>query len=437
MSGELVRAARALVSGRLREDYAFVVRDGTIAAAGDFEELRRDAKHLASRTFPADRLVVPGFINGHSHAYQILLRGWADDWPFAKWRSEALYRVVPKLTPDDVYWTFVLAFSEMLAAGITTVAEFFYLNGAGNEHAEAAIRAARDAGIRLVFARTWMDADYAPPEFRESAETAARRTRELLQRYPEANVCVAPHSLHAASQAMIRAAADFAREHDCMLHVHVAEGGYEGEATLRDFGRTPIALLDDLGALNERCVAIHAIYLTQDDRERLAGSGARVVHNPTTNQYLGDGICDVTQLQTMGVATGLGTDADVRPSLLAEMRAAALLQKIKYLDGAAFSASQAYALGTAQGARALRIAGGDLVAGAPADFVVLDASDIDPWSPPLNALVYRGEDAWVQATFVAGRRVNVGEPSALARRARDAVSAVAKRLGLPFFGGFP
>lgn len=428
MKGELIRCARAVVSGKVREDYAFIVREGKIATAGDFHEVRSGARHLVERTFPADRLVVPGFINGHSHAYQILLRGWADDLDFATWRSDALYRVVPQLTPDDVYWTFVAAFSEMLAAGITTVAEFFYLNGEGNARAEAAIKAARDTGIRLVFARTWMDASYAPPQFRESADVAAERTRELMERYPEANVCVAPHSLHAASHEMIRAAAEFARAQDCMLHVHVAEAAYEGRQTLEKFKRTPIALLEDLGALNERTVAIHAIYVDDDDRRRLAGSGARVVHNPMTNQYLGDGICDVRALRELGVSVGLGTDADVRPSLIEEMRAAALLQKILHLDGSASRAHDAYEMGTNEGARALRVAAGDLVTGCAADFLVLDASQIDPWSPPVNALVYRGQDAWLQAAFVGGRRVHVGEPSSLARQARDATAALAKRL---------
>lgn len=428
MSGELVHCARALVSGNLRENYAFVVRDGTIVDAGDAHDVRARARHLASRSFPADRLVVPGFSNGHSHAYQILLRGWADDWPFAKWRSDALYRVVPQLTPDDVYWTFVAAFSEMLAGGITTVAEFFYLNGDGNAHAEAAIRAARETGIRLVLARTWMDAPYAPRAFREPVDVAAVRTGELMDRYPEANVCVAPHSLHAASHAMIRAAAEYSRERDCMLHVHVAEARYEGEQTLREHGRTPIGLLHELGALNERTVAIHAIYLDDDDRALLARSGAHVIHNPMTNQYLGDGICDATALRASGVTIGLGTDADVAPSIIEEMRAAALLQKILHLDGSAFGAAAAYALGTLDGARALRVGGGDLVAGALADYVVLDASAIDPWSPPLNALVYRADDSWVQATFVGGRRVYVGEPSALAARAREATAAIAKRV---------
>jgi 5-methylthioadenosine/S-adenosylhomocysteine deaminase len=425
---ELVRCGRAIVSGEVRNDYAFLVRDGVIADAGDYRNLRAGLRNVSERSFPIDRLIVPGFINGHSHAYQILLRGWADDWAFARWRSEALYRVVPQLTPDDVYWTFVAAFSEMLAAGITTVAEFFYLNGAGNAHAEAAIRAARDTGIRIVLARTWMDADYAPPAFRETIDVAAERTRELMHAFPEARVCVAPHSLHAASHEMIGAAAEFARENDCMLHVHVAEARYEGEETERRLGLTPIALLEQLGALNERTAAIHAIHLGAGDAERLATSGASVIHNPMTNQYLGDGICDVAGLQALGVTIGLGTDADVHPSLLEEMRAAALLQKILHADGAASQASQAYALATMQGARALNVPGGDLLAGLPADYLVLDASKIDPWSPLLNAIVYRGEDSWVQATFAGGRRVYVGEPSPLAQQARRATAAIAKRV---------
>jgi len=425
---ELVRCARAIAGGEERRDFAFVIRDGIVTDAGDFTAVRERARDLDARAFPADRLVVPGFVNGHSHAYQILLRGWADDWPFAKWRKDALYKVVPKLTPEDVYWTFVAAFTEMLAAGITTVAEFFYLNGGGNAHAEAAIRAAADAGIRLVFARTWMDASYAPAEFRETSAVAAERTRELMQRFPEANVCVAPHSLHAASHGMIRAAAEFAREFDCPMHVHVAEAPYEGQETLELHGATPIELLDRLDALDERTVAIHAIYVSEREKELLARRRARVVHNPQTNQYLGDGICDVVGLLQLGVTVGLGTDADVKPSGIDEMRAAALLQKIRRTDGSALGAQAAFDLGTAQGAHALGIAAGDFAPGCAADYVVLDASKIDPWSPAINALVYRGEDAWVQGTFVGGKRVYAGSRSALALGAWESVAKVAARL---------
>jgi 5-methylthioadenosine/S-adenosylhomocysteine deaminase len=363
--------------------------------------------------------VLPGFINGHSHAYQILMRGWADDLPFARWRSGALYKVVPQLSPDDVYWTFRLAFDEMLAAGITTVAEFFYVNGLGNAHAQQAIRAAADAGIRLIFARTWMDADYAPAAFRESIDLAQQRTAALMDEFPDLQICVAPHSLHAASHDMIRAAAQFSQTRDCMLHVHVAEAQYEGAETLERFGATPISLLQQLDALNERTVAIHAIYITDEEKELLAQTRARVIHNPMTNQYLGDGICDVTGLLRRGVRMGLGTDADVKPSVLDEMRAASLLQKIARLDGSALGAGQALRLGTAGGGEALNAQAGDLREGAYADYVVVDLTRMDAWTPLVNHVVYRAESADVRETYVGGRRVRERgqEPAAQAREA--------------------
>ncbi len=428
MVNELVRCSRALVGSKERRDFAFAIRNGTIAAAGDFSALKEKHRNLTVRSFPEDRLIVPGFVNGHSHAYQILLRGWADDLTFARWRSEALYKVVPQLTPDDVHWIFVAAFSEMLAAGITTVAEFFYLNGAGNEHAEAAIAAAAETGIRLVFARTWMDADYAPVQFRETIDQAVSRTDVLRAEYPWANVCVAPHSLHAASQEMIRAAAQYARANKCMMHVHVAEAQYEGQETLDRFGATPIVLLDRLEALDERTVAIHAIYITDEEKQLLVQRGARVIHNPMTNQYLGDGICDVTTLQRLGVTMGLGTDADVKPSIIDEMRSASLLQKILRTDGSALGAAVAFDLGTAQGARALNVSSGALAEGMVADYLVLDASRIDEWTPGVNGVVYRGEDSWVQATFIGGARVYTGEASALAKHAHTKLKEIANRV---------
>lgn len=403
---QLIRCARAIAGLEERRDFAFAVDGERIVAAGAYADVRERYPHADRRDFSDDVIVAPGFVNGHSHAYQILIRGRADDLPFERWRSEHLYDVVPRLTPEDVYGTFRRAFEEMLAEGITTVAEFFYLNAAGNAHAEHAIAAARDSGIRLVFARTWMDAEYAPAAFRESVETARTRTAELLEKHPEANVCVAPHSLHAASPEMVRSAAEFAREHACAMHVHVAEAPYEGAQTRERFGVGPIELLAQLGALSERTVAVHAIHIGDSEKSMLAEAGARVVHNPVTNQYLGDGICDVKGLRDRGVPVALGTDADVKPSILDEMRAAALLQKVAHLDAAAFDAGSAYAMATSEGARALALEAGDLRAGAFADFVCFEARLVDAWSPATNALVYRATGSWVRQTFVGGKPVH-------------------------------
>jgi 5-methylthioadenosine/S-adenosylhomocysteine deaminase len=426
---KIVSCARAVAGGEERRDFAFAIDGDRIVATGTRESLAATFPDAPVETYGRDAVVVPGFINGHSHAYQILMRGWADDLPFARWRSDALYKVVPQLTPEQIYWTFRLAFDEMLSAGITTVAEFFYLNGGGNAHATHAIRASKDAGIRLVFARTWMDAEYAPDAFRESIDTAAERTRALMSEFPHVHICVAPHSLHAASHEMISAAAEFAASQRCMMHVHVAEAPYEGQETLERSGATPIALLHRLNALNERTVAIHAIHITEEEKGLLAQSGARVIHNPMTNQYLGDGICDVCGLLERGVPIGLGTDADVKPSVIDEMRAATLLQKIARLDGSALGAQPAFALGTSAGAGALNVEAGDLREGAFADYCVLDAAAIDPWAPLVPAIVYRAESAWVRETHVGGKRVKAkgeGPPG----RAVNALAAMLPNLRL-------
>jgi 5-methylthioadenosine/S-adenosylhomocysteine deaminase len=228
---------------------------------------------------------------------------------------------------------------------------------------------------------------------------------------------------------MIRAAARFSEDRNCMMHVHVAEAQYEGAQTLERFGATPIALLDRLDALNERTVAVHAIYIDDDEKRLIASRGARVIHNPMTNQYLGDGICDVLGLRALGVTIGLGTDADVKPSLLDEMRAASLLQKLAKLDGSALGASEAFAMGTQLGAAALRVQAGALSEGAYADYIVMDAGGADEWIPLRNHVVYRAENAHVRETYVSGRLVRSREDPA-PRGAADALAALLPQLRL-------
>jgi 5-methylthioadenosine/S-adenosylhomocysteine deaminase len=113
----------------------------------------------------------------------------------------------------------------------------------------------------------------------------------------------------------------------------------------------------------------------------------------------------VHALQQLGIAVGLGTDANVKPSILDEMRAASLLQKIARYDGSALGAKAAFDLGTSQGARALRVEAGDLREGAYADYAVVDLAASDPWIPLCNQIVYRAESAHVRETYVGGRLV--------------------------------
>ncbi|HVA36802.1 MAG TPA: amidohydrolase family protein [Candidatus Dormibacteraeota bacterium] len=418
-------------------DFAFAADGGRIVRAGDGDSIVTQYPDAPRMDYGEERLLAPGAINGHSHCYQILLRGWADDWGFERWRSDALYRIIPQLTPDELYWVALSAFVEMLGNGITTVVEFFYLNGGGTQHLERLVEAAVDCGIRLVVARAWMDADFAPPAFREEIAQARRDTLALAEdlRGLGIMVCPAPHSLHAASAEMTRAAVDLARELGVPAHMHVAEARYEVEQVRGRTGLTPIAYLDSLGVLGSDFVAVHGIWQTEEEKELMAERGAALIHNPVTNQYLGDGIADIVGLRRRGVRVGLGTDCNLRPCIYDEMRAASFLQKIATLDGATLSAHDAWMMGTREGAHAIGIEAGDFTEGCYADWCVVDRThpSFHPWSHPVNQMVYVSDPGIVVETFVGGRKVSDRRRAQRYGNERIAaeVRRVAERLRLP------
>src|SRR5919106_1291755 len=262
---------------------------------------------------------VPGTVNSHCHTFQSLLRGLGDDLDFMGWRDRVLYPYSERLDRGGIALGAVFAFAEMLKLGATTCVDFFYLQDDGNDNAEAVIEAARAVGIRLVLARAMYDWAGAPRRYRETAADAARRVRELIAAHHHDDTVVvqpAPHSPHGASPAMIRAGWEVAEAADTVFHIHVAEGRYEGERTLREHGVTPIRHLDRLGVLGPRMIGVHCVWLD-------------------------DGITRVPELLRAGVRIGLGTDGGCtnnRLSVFDEMRTCSLLQRVRLLDGTALPA---------------------------------------------------------------------------------------------------
>src|SRR5262249_30217129 len=239
------------------------------------------------------RALVPGTVNAHNHSFQSLLRGLGDDLPFLEWRDKALYHVAPRLGRNGVYTGALLAFGEMLLHGVTTVCDFFYLNDDGNDQAREVVQAARDVGIRLVLARCFYDWEGAPAVFRERPADARRRFFELvreLARDPLISVQAAPHSLHGASEEMIRTAVEAAAEARTPLHIHVAEERYQVDDALARYGARPLHALERMGALSPRTVVVHGCWLDETERALLAERGAALAYNPNSNMFLGDGV---------------------------------------------------------------------------------------------------------------------------------------------------
>jgi 5-methylthioadenosine/S-adenosylhomocysteine deaminase len=403
---------------------AVVVEDGRITALESKEPRHTGDVRLA------DRALLPGTINAHCHTFQSLLRGLGDDLDFLGWRDRVLYPYSERLDRAAIELGAAFAFAEMLLNGATTCVDFFYLQDSGNENAEAVIAAAKATGIRLVLARAMYDWTGAPARYQESPAEASRRVRELIDRYrgdPTVAVQPAPHSPHGASSGMIRAGWEVAEAADTRFHIHVAEGRYEGKRTLEEHGATPIRYLDRLGVLGPRMIGVHCVWLDDDEIRLMGERGAALAYCPSSNMFLGDGITRLPELARAGVRAGLGSDGGCtnnRLSIFEEMRMASLLQRVRLLDGAAFTAETAFAMGTAAGADILGVAAGVITPGRLADFIAIDLShaSLHPPTDLLKSVVYAMSpraitDVWMHGRRVveAGRLTTVDMPELLAR----------------------
>ncbi len=404
-------AGRQVLSGQaLLKDHAVVVRDGDIEAV-----VPKDSPRLQGIGVEdwGSVLVVPGTVNTHTHSFQSLVRGISDDLPFFRWRDEGIYRISPHLGPDEIYAGALLTFGEMLRCGVTTVADFFYVHAGGNDNDEAVIRAARDLGIRLVLARTMYDWHGAPAAYRETVDEAVRRCEALLDRYagdPMVAICPAPHSPHAASPEMIQAGARLAEAAGTRWHIHVAEGRYEVETISREHGRPPLHWLDRLGVVSDRMVAVHCVWLAEDEIRTMGARGAKLAYCPASNMFLGDGVTNIPLMLDAGVTVGLGTDglcSNNRASVFDEMRTASLLQKLATLSGETLPAETALAMGTKNGGLVLGLPVGEIAPGYRADLVALNLDDLSllPPGPVLKHLVYALHPAAIERVVVAGQTV--------------------------------
>lgn len=359
------------------------------------------------------KALLPGTVNAHCHTFQSLLRGLGEDLPFMTWRDRVLYPYSKRLDRWGIYLGAVFAFSEMLLHGVTTCVDFFYLNDDGNQNAEQVIQASRDAGIRLVLARGMYDWEGAPERYREDPRRAARRVRDLIRKYeddPLVTVQPAPHSPHGASSAMIRAGWEVAELAGTKFHIHVAEGRYEAERTLEEHGATPIRYLDKLGVLGPRMIGVHCVWLDEEEIRLMAERKVGLAYCPSSNMALGDGITRITEMQAHGVRIGLGTDGGCtnnRLSVFEKMRMAALLQKVRHLDGSRVRAEEVFQMGTVDGARLLGVNAGEIAAGRAADLVAVDLEH-PSLQPPTNLLrntVYAMSPQAVTDVWVHGRHV--------------------------------
>jgi len=390
--------------GRFQSDRALVCDGGKIVEIVEGAKAP-DAIRLTRRA------MLPGMVNAHSHAFQRVIRGRTEHRSqhttdsFWTWR-EQMYAVANRLGPEEIYAASRLAFLEMALTGITAVGEFHYIHHSQdgstyddpNLLAREVIRAAHDAGIRIAllrvaYARAGFETEPNPQQIRfiEPSTDIYLKHLEQLLTAPElkdgmAWAGVAPHSVRAVPLDYLKTVISFAKDHDLPTHMHVAEQPAEVSACIKEYGRSPVTLLDTEGLLSKRFTAVHAIHVTPKAVAAMAQSGALVCACPTTERNLGDGVVPVDSYFDAGVRVSLGSDSQIQIDLLEDARELEYhlrLQKTarNVLAPANDATSSALArrlfeCATINGAASIGFDGGKLEAGAPADFFTVDLDDL-------------------------------------------------------------
>lgn len=374
--------------------------------------------------------LLPGFVDVHSHAFQIGLRGRGERFPvergsFWTWR-EAMYELVSGLTPDSLERLSLRTFREMRRAGITTVGEFHYVHHADAGAAdfaldEAVVLAARAAGIRLVL----LECYYRTGGPGRPLEGGQRRfdgvSVERFIAHCEAigrdldpareSLGLAPHSLRAVTPAELSGLAEVARARGLPLHIHLEEQRREVEECVAHYGKGPVELV--LETLDHRPgLAATGIHLTHTDADRLFdlfAHGWTAGLCPLTEGNLGDGIPSLAEVPGRR-RLALGSDSNLRISMLENLRGLEYAQRLRTERRGMLGERPAVQLldaATAGGAASLALPTGRIEPGAPADLVAIDLGhpafeDVGLEELP-EALVFGAPDDVVLATAVNGR----------------------------------
>ncbi|MES0873349.1 TRZ/ATZ family hydrolase [Sinimarinibacterium thermocellulolyticum] len=407
MTVDLLVAPRWLVpiepAGVVLEDHALVVDRGRIVELLPADQAA--ARYQARETLTLGRhAVLPGLVNTHSHAAMSLLRGIADDLPLMDWLQNHIWpteamHAGPAFCEDGAR----LAFAEMIRGGITCVNDMYFFP-------EATVRAAREAGLRLVVGLIVLD---FPSAWAQNADEYLHKGLALhdeLKGETLMRTIFAPHAPYTVSDEPLRKLRQYADELGIGIHMHVHETAGEVDTAVRAGGVRPLQRLDELSLLGPDFIAVHMTQLTDEEITLLAGLGVHIAHCPESNLKLASGFCPVHKLRTAGVNVALGTDGAASNNdldLFGEMRSAALLAKGVSGDARALPAHEALRAATLAGAQALGLDGeiGTLAAGKSADFIAVDLGGLatQPVYNVLSQLVYASSRDQVTHSFVAGR----------------------------------
>lgn len=353
----------------------------------------------------AGKAMMPGFVNAHTHVPMTLMRGYGGGHNLQDWLNQYIFPAEAKLDDRAVAAGAGLGLAEMIASGVTCIADMYM-------HTPVIARQVLEAGIsaNLSCGGVYFG---APEDFSPDTCADCGNQKTLTEEWHNAGdgqilVDASIHGEYTSCAPLWRWMTDYAHEHNLGMHVHISETRSEHEDCLSRHRLTPIQVLNQYGVWDGRAIAAHCVYTTPDDWAIMAEKGVSCVHNPYSNLKLGSGVAPIPAMLAAGVNVALGTDgmsSHNSADLFDDMKLAAILHNGVNCDPMAMTARQALEMATVNGARALGRNTGRIAPGAVADLILLDfdAPNLTPCHSVAENLVFAAHGSNVVMNMARGK----------------------------------
>lgn len=347
----------------------------------------------------ADKVAMPGLINGHTHAAMTLFRGYADDLALQEWLETKIWPREAHLTPEDVYWGSKLAIVEMIKGGTTCFADMYW-------HPDEVAKAVQESGIRASLCGVLVST-------LPTADDLLKQAVGFVERWQKKNgritTMFGPHALYTCKMEHLQEIGMYARKLDVGIHIHLLETKDERKNIEEFAGLGPFQVLEKADLLDLPILAAHCVYIDDIEIDLVKSRPFHPVHNPGSNLKLASGIAPVPEYIEAGIPVCLGTDGAASNNnldIFEEIRMAALIHKVDKSDPTVVSAYQALEMATRNGAVALGLKEqtGQIKEGMKADIILvgLKKPHLRPLHDVVAQLVYSASASDVVDTIIDG-----------------------------------
>ena len=351
-----------------------------------------------------DKILLPGFVNTHTHLSMALFRGLADDLSLDEWLNDNIWPMEANLNEYYCYIGALLGAVELIKSGTTTFSDMYF-------YMEDVAKAVEESGIRAVLSYGMID--FGDEEKRKAEIEKNMNLFKNCHNTADGRIKVffGPHSPYTASEELLKEVRKLADENNIKIHIHVSETQKEIDDVSAEKGLRPFEYLDSIGFLGPDVICAHSVWLSDEEIKIIKKHDVKISHNPCSNMKLASGIAPVKKLLDNDICVAIGTDgasSNNNLDIIEELKTASLLQKVSTLDPEALNSDEALAMGTIEGAKALGLDDeiGTIEVGKKADLILIDTNNANmiPDSSKLSSnVIYAANGFNVDTTICNGQ----------------------------------